>query len=499
MNKILSFLLFATTLFFFCACNKENTFITDSSAKLEFSLDTLRFDTVFTELGSATRFFKVYNRHKESIKITNISVGKGSNSNFRLNVDGLPGNEASEVIVFPEDSIYVFGEVTVDPDQPISASPFIIHDEVIFETNGNTQTVTLEAWGQNANYIPSRWHKDSIVIIPCGAGGQLIWDDPKPYVVYGIVIIEQCDLIITPGTQVHVHGGITKTEDENDELLIYNTGRIFIGPNGSIQANGTLEEPVIIQGDRLEEGFQEADGQWTGIIIGQNSKNNRFTHTTIKNSLLGVWVDSSAELSLKNTQIYNTTGSGVVGLHSSITAENCLFYNNGNRAVQIVYGGNYNFTYCTLASFGVDAPALSLSNGICDDPLCQTGRYDHLNAYFKNSIIYGSRRDEISLSDFSDGALGFFNYSFVDCVVRVDELLDEPNGFPDFFDFCDPCVNATSSDALFLSPSDDDYHLDTLSIAEQKAMPIPTILLDLEGEERDTEKPDIGCFEYKPE
>ena len=490
-------MIFFTAAIFFNACNKENTFITDSSAKLEFSLDTLRFDTVFTELGSATRFFKVYNRHKESIKISNISVGDGGGSKFRLNVDGLPGNEASDIIVFPEDSIYIFGEVTVDPDEPISASPFIIHDEIIFETNGNTQSVTLEAWGQNANYIPSRWHKDSIVVLPC-AGGNLIWDDPKPYVVYGIVIVEQCALTITAGTQVHVHGGISKSENEDDELLIYNTGRIFIGPNGRINVNGTLEEPVIIQGDRLEEGFQEADGQWTGIIIGQNSKGNYFEHAVVKNSLLGIWADSASELSLKNTQIYNTSGSGLIGLQSNITAENCLFYNNGNRAVQIGYGGVYNFTYCTLASYGVDAPALSLSNGICYDPLCTDGDVKPLYANFTNSIIFGSRRDEISLSDFDPTNPFDFNYTFKDCIVRVDELLDEENGFPDFFDFCNPCIDAESSDALFVSPSDDMYQLDTLSIAEQKASPIPSILLDLIGEMRDSEKPDIGCFEYDP-
>ena len=41
----------------FWGCNKDEDFITDGSVSLAFSLDTLRFDTVFTELGSATRFF----------------------------------------------------------------------------------------------------------------------------------------------------------------------------------------------------------------------------------------------------------------------------------------------------------------------------------------------------------------------------------------------------------------------------------------------------------
>jgi hypothetical protein len=40
--------------------------------------------------------------------------------------------------------------------------------------------------------------------------------------------------------------------------------------------------------------------------------------------------------------------------------------------------------------------------------------------------------------------------------------------------------------------------LDTLSIAEMKAFPIPNITSDILGRGRDAQKPDIGCFEYYP-
>jgi len=75
------------------SCIDEDDFITDSNVKLEFSLDTLRFDTVFTELGSATRFFKVYNRNNRPLKISRIFIEAGDESKFRLNIDGIPGNE----------------------------------------------------------------------------------------------------------------------------------------------------------------------------------------------------------------------------------------------------------------------------------------------------------------------------------------------------------------------------------------------------------------------
>ncbi|HNL37873.1 MAG TPA: hypothetical protein PKH43_02030, partial [Saprospiraceae bacterium] len=171
----------ALTLLLTC-CQKER-FTTDPNDRLEFSTDTLHFDTVFTQLGSATRTLKIYNRHKESLRVSRIFLENGAASRFNLNVDGLPGREHRDIEIAPNDSLYIFAEVTINPDNPLSASPFIIDENLVFETNGNTQKVVLEAWGQNANYIPSRFYADSTVYYGCN-GGEWVWDDPKPYVLY---------------------------------------------------------------------------------------------------------------------------------------------------------------------------------------------------------------------------------------------------------------------------------------------------------------------------
>ena len=479
-------------------CRKiDDSYYEGQEAMLEFSTDTLRFDTVFTQLGSATRILKVYNPYKEPVLISRIYIPEGTSSKFRLNVDGVPGNEITDVKIAAEDSIYLFGEVTIDPDQPLSASPFIINDEILFETNGNTQRVVLEAWGQNANYIPSRFNKGGVALLSCDFA-EVTWDDPKPYVIYGILVIDSCTLNLPPGARVYVHGGIARTYDENEALLVYNDGLINVFPKGRLNALGTLEEPVIIQGDRLEEGFQETSGQWVGIRLA--GKDNVFEHVTIKNSLIGVLVDSAAQLTMRHGQIYNTDGPGLIGRHGEIEAVNCLFYNNGDRSVQLGFGGDYDFSYCTLASYGVDAPALSLSNGICYDLLCEEFDIYRLHANFRNSIVFGSRADEIVLSDFTGGQDPFsFVVGFDHCLVRVRDLLDpDDGGYPNFlFDQCNPCINADFGDPIFVDPNEDDYHLDTLSIAEGQALPLPGIPLDLEGNDRDPATPDIGCFEYQ--
>ena len=74
------------------------------------------------------------------------------------------------------DSIYVFVAVTVDPN--IENNPFVMYDSVLFETNGNLQSVTLQAWGQNANFIYGE------VI------GTQTWTPEKPYVIIHSILVD---------------------------------------------------------------------------------------------------------------------------------------------------------------------------------------------------------------------------------------------------------------------------------------------------------------------
>jgi len=498
MKRII-FTIAALYIVFTIGCRKDLEFTTDGNDKLEFSLDTLRFDTVFTEIGSATRILKVYNRNKKAIRISRIYVEEGADTKFRFNVDGIAAGEFKDVEILAEDSIYIFGEVTVDPDEPLSVSPFVINDYLHFEYNGNDDKVTLEAFGQNANYIPDHYSKDKLSLLSCDFG-EITWDDPKPYVIYGILFIDSCQLNIPEGTQVFVHGGIVKA-NINGEPTIYNSGMIYTLPDGKINVTGTLENPVVFQGDRLEEEYDDKPGQWVGIRCGKMSVGNRFEHTIIKNSTVGIYADSVSSVAVTNTQIYNTSSVGMAGIHASITADNCLLYNNYGGGLRLIHGGNYDFNYCTIGSYGIQAAALGMSNGICyDEPsICEHNSVYPLNAGFTDCIVMGTGKDEIDLDDFLGGEdPAYFNYQFKNCIVKVDKLLTYANGlYQDFFDaHCENCINAKNQDALFYNTDDDDYHLDTLSIAEEKAIPLPDITIDLEGNTRDAAKPDLGCFEY---
>ena len=82
----------------------------DSTKKdvLKFSNDTLTFDTVFTTLGSVTRYFKVENPLKEAIKIDEIRLSGLPGTQFRINVDCTPGTAIYDVEIPAQDYIYIF-------------------------------------------------------------------------------------------------------------------------------------------------------------------------------------------------------------------------------------------------------------------------------------------------------------------------------------------------------------------------------------------------------
>ncbi len=472
-------------LFLLSNCEEEEVFTTDPSKLLGFSVDSIRFDTVFTQRGSATQILKIYNRHTESIRIGKIQMASGDDSKFRFNVDGFKGPMVENLEIGPEDSTYAFIEVTIDPDDPISASPFIIEENMLFETNGVEQRVVIEAWGQNAIYLPDLNENNTISVLSCD-NNVVEFNDPRPYVIFGALIIDSCILRVMEGTNIYVHGGLSVI----DEDFIFNGGFIVVGSEGKIECLGSVENPITWSTDRLEESFQDDEGQWAGIRISKGSSGNVFRNTTIRNSIIGIEVDSAASLVLDRSQILLTSGTGLTAIQANIVAENCLFADNRGSAFEAVQGGNYTFEHCSFANFGTDRSAVGLSNFRCLDlPGCTQAFAAPLNFVARNSIIYGSARDEILLSA-ADGV--DFNYDFDHCIVKTDELLVD---YPDFFDHCNECFEPQFSDALFTSIDEIDYSLDTLSVAIDKGLQLG-INEDILGMPRDN-NPDLGCYEYQ--
>lgn len=468
----------------------ERSYYTADDANLRFSTDTLLFDTVFTTVGSATRILKVYNDLDQAVQLDGIYLEKGSASKFRLNIDGIEGVESNLVEIGPQDSIYIFGEVTVDPDDPLESSPFVIEEKLIFDLNGTQQDILLEAWGQNANYIPGKFAKGKVYQTTCNMGEEL-WDDPRPYVLYGTLLIDSCTLRIPAGTEVFFHGGFVRSDGGQE----YNDGQLYIMKHGKLLIEGTADAPVTFQTDRLEHQYDDISGLWSGLYFLDGSTGNNIEHAILKNANIGIFLDSACTLDISYSKILHNISAGIYARHATVNAVNCLIADSGAYGFVGRYGGSYKLDHCTIANYDNQQEAIYLGNYKCLDYLCSEVDLNPLFARFRNCILYGNGDDELFLEDATLGMQPeLFDYYFDHCLVAVDELLD-PTAQPDFFDFCNECLNGAGDEKLFYDPSNYNYTPDTLSIVIDKGFQIPGIMDDLYGELRDN-NPDIGCFEF---
>src|ERR1700749_4823305 len=90
-----------------CAC-KKYTFITSSNALVTTSVykDTLKFDTVFTSVGSVTQSFKIFNNNNQKLLLSKVKLMGGTASAFKININGDPSAEVDNIEIAANDSIY---------------------------------------------------------------------------------------------------------------------------------------------------------------------------------------------------------------------------------------------------------------------------------------------------------------------------------------------------------------------------------------------------------
>lgn len=469
------------------ACLSVDEF-TDDPTTLEFSLDTLKFDTVFTDRGTATRHFKVYNRGLNAVR-TDVSLGQKTPF-FRMNVDGFPGDSIEKVEILSGDSIYVFIDATIDPHSPLEISPFIVEDYIIFNTGGEEQKVSLEAYGQDAIYLTPDSMQGGQAYLSCDLG-EVHWGDEKPIILNGILVIDSCRLHLDPGTRLYVHGGVQQQEGN-----MYNDGIILIREHGSMHINGTMENPVVIQGDRLESEFIDVPGQWNGIRFLEGSQGNIINHGIIKNAIIGLMVDSLSQLSIANTIVQNSSLSNLYALTANVHASNSLFANSGENSVILNGGGNYIFNYVTMGNYGTGSGSLFFSNLLEINP--NEYMYIPIDLSITNSIISAGVSDALSMS-VMDRDYENINLLIEHTGIKSKELTDVDRGYPEFYNHFGSAFKIENVDKLFIDPVRDDYRLDTLSVAQKKAIPLPDYPYDLLENIRDSEFPDAGCYEYLEE
>ena len=460
------------------SCNEAPDFSSSPTLRLEFSCDTVSFDTLFSEVMSPTAKFLVHNRNDKSMRISNVQLACGGTSPFSVLVDGQYGTAMSNLEIRARDSLYVLASVTVDRNG--GDVPLMVKDSLLFTLeSGVQQDVLLLAYGRDVTFM----HGIDIPADSTLAAGH--------YVVYDSLTVSQgATLSLQPGTTLYFHD------------------KAFMKVGGRLVAEGTAAAPIVFRGDRTDRMFHylpydRIPGQWDGVVFTSTSNDNRLAHCDIHSANYGIRVEQGdtalQRITIESSRVQNFHGNALELMMSRATALNSLFANAQGNCVKVV-GGDVEFVHCTIANFYVWRQrdvALALHNSIEGAPAPLRG------ALFANCVIAGSKEDEVMgyLTNLGDTVPNPVNYRFENSLINT-------------IDVADSCFVNIVYDSIAVSPFgkehfrlidhdifDYDFHLTTESTARGMASDeyLESLPVDIDGVPRTAGAVDAGCFQYVEE
>lgn len=477
------------------SCKKDN-YATSSNLNISVSTDTIMFDTVFTSVGSITKRVKVRNHENEKVTLNTVFIENNPNI-YKINVDGVFQDVVNDVEIYPNDSIFIFIEATIDPDN--QSNPFIIEDRLVIQANETEKDVHLIAWGQNAHY----YYKETADTFFNADGDTLLLShvrfdedttltDDLPHVFYSnIVVRNNATLTISAGTRIHLN--------HNASIFVHDGGSLHI--NGS----GYDEDRVIIAGSRLDDDYVHRPGQWGVIRICQDAGESWIKNAEIRNGTIGCYLGGpfiaevfdvalSPKLTVENSIITNMNQYGLLLQAGETKVENSEISDCGEIAVFNYIGGKCDISHTTIANHfsGRGTVSMALTNHVTDD-VNEVYYQKPLEFSMVNSILYGSYQTELVLNE-KEGEI--FDVNFNTCLIRAQEGQDLDLEDTDVFTNC-----IFNEDPKFIRTYENrvsNYELDTLSAAQNQANATFSNLLptDLTGNSRLLDaQPDLGAYE----
>ncbi|MGI4743250.1 MAG: hypothetical protein ACRYG7_49495 [Janthinobacterium lividum] len=487
-----------------------------TSGGLEFSADTVKFDTVFTTLRTVTKRLWVYNRNAKGVNVDLVNIDQPNTSSYTLIINGDLKQTASNLFIRGQDSLLILVRAQLkDNGQSGAAKGYVLEEKLNFRTNGQDQHVLLRSFGQNI-YL----HQTGA--LPCT--GTTVWTNDRPHVLYGTVQVPAgCTLRIKPGTRIYAHAGASLVVEGT--LLVNSPADYDPGTGATDTVKAGNANIVRFAGDRSGETlYATTPGQWTGIVLDASSRGNVVRYAQIQNATFGLLLYNPKNLSpqpdvtIQNSVIRYISGSnvgfagaasntglpgaGVLSLSGKATIENTLFSDCYEYAVLGYGGGNYNLNYCTIANYPGTSAVRSTASLTFTNVSALDGKTQNsgLAVQVQNSIVTGSIEDE----------LFFENYDSYKANVAIQNTLLRTKLYAATTDaagkpgLAQPSLNnLISSDPQYAkfrwiyAGSSSDYRLDAGSPALNRgAQQIPPLLLrDLLNLPRPAARPDLGAYQ----
>jgi len=433
----------------------EEEITSDQGATLTFSTDTVLFDTLLSSVGSITQRIRIFNPNDRAVSLAQLGLGTGDVSPYTLTVNGERGKQFENTVIFGKDSLLVLVEVLIDPMN--EATPFLVKDSLVVESNGNMSDIKLVAYGQDAIFIDGGVFNCDVTLT---AG--------RPYVIRNFALVDTlCSLTMEPGTRVLM---------DNDALLAV---------RGKLLIKGDTANPVIIRNTRLDLKFSEVPGQWNGIFFLDGSNGNEIEHAVISNGQIGLSAGNPdnttvIDLEVNNTVIQNMSFAGIFSVNSTIRAVNNVINNCGTYMVANFGGGDYTYYHNTFSNipnaFIRDQESLQFADFL---PVSQTELLvNDLRVEMVNNIIWGGQEEELLVALQVGGDITIENN-----VIRSTAEWEGTDNF----------VSTARNFPGFENIGQRDFRIDSLGFSRDKGVLIG-VGFDILDIPRDA-MPDIGAFE----
>ncbi len=261
----------------------------------------------------------------------------------------------------------------------------------------------------------------------------------------------------------------------------------------------------MLRGDRLDNMFDylpydRVIGQWKGIRIHPSSTNNVFNYADIHSSEYGIVCDSAAfdinalRLELNHVTIHNCKGAGLKTYNTHLLVANSQITNTLADCMA-VYGGRAMVVYSTLGQFyPFDANrgvALRFTNYHEDYayPLHGIECYNTLVTGYADDVIMGDSKDSTVV----------FAYYFENCILRTPQPDSTSVSMKAFVNTIFELPEQEGKYHFKTIDIDNqyyDFHLDSISEARKKAVPLLHYTDDRDGIVR-PDSADIGCYQYR--
>lgn len=448
--KLASYLLVVALSIILYRCSIEDTSVAASQGDITVPTDTLELGSIFSEVTTKTLKFKISNSSSSEVEIDTLRLKKYHRF-ATLIVNGKVYNSTSAVgvSISAGHDIWVFITLNLPYSQ-------VGQDDMkdTFEVISNSVTLyEIPLRGLIHNSIPIHGAELNV-------SSKRILRQDKKYFINGEIIVSD-----------------TLTIESGVHCFFTHQGSISIQPGGVLRIEGRLQGPVRLTSTETEQ----KPGQWQGIEVKKGVDGVTIDYAIISGAINSI--DTKSEITLTNTQIFETLQSAIRVGNTKIRASNVVVSTALYAVVNLNGKVDVSFEHCTFVNLSTNPRISACINSDNGQDIDQAS-----SLYFGNTVVAGKLRNE-----FNEGILPSRSILQMEgCFVsyKTEDL---------FFQIFSRNNILEDTPPVFINV--DLYNLRIFSAASVLAgAGVPDIAKrtpkDLDGKDRTSmEKPDIGAYQ----